>query len=148
MLLDTRHFGEINIDEDKVLYFEEGLIGFEDMKRYALIPNEDSENPFLWLQSIDTPDLAFAITDPFVFRKDYEIEISEKVKKQLEIEEKEDVVVYSIAVIPEDVNKISINLQGPLIINVKSKKGKQMILNTDQFPVRFFVFEDRIKNIE
>jgi flagellar assembly factor FliW len=148
MFLKTRHFGEIKIDEESILYFEDGLIGFDGMKQYILIPNGDEENPFLWLQSIDDPNLAFAITDPFLFRKDYEVEISEKVKEKLKIEQEEDVVVYSIAVIPEDIKKISINLQGPLVINSKSKKGKQIILNTDRYPVKFFIFEDKIKETE
>jgi len=142
MILNTRHFGKIEIDPEQILTFEEGLLGFESIRRYVLIPNPDKEVPFHWLQAVDDPDLAFVVTIPFLFKEDYEFDIPDKVIKQLEIEKQEDVVVYSIAVVPEDIRKMTINLQGPLIINGKNKKGKQIVLDDNTYSLKYRIFQE------
>ena len=117
MLLKTRHFGEIDIDENEVLSFEEGLPGFEGVKRYIILGNSEDEYPFKWLQGIDDPSLAFVVIDPLIIKKDYDFEIKENIIKLLSIEKVEDVRVYCIVVVPDDISKISMNLKAPVIVN-------------------------------
>ncbi len=142
MILNTRHFGKIEIDSEQILTFEDGLLGFESIRRYILIQNPDKEIPFHWLQAVDDPDLAFVVTIPFLFKEDYAFDIPDKVIKQLEIKNQEDVVVYSIAVVPEDIKKMTINLQGPLIINGKNKKGKQIVLDDNTYSLKYRIFQE------
>ncbi|QXM05166.1 flagellar assembly protein FliW [Crassaminicella indica] len=142
MILNTKHFGEIEIEQEKIITFEEGLLGFEDIKEYAMILNPDKEVAFHWLQAVNEPSLAFVITNPFLFKKDYDFYIPEKIVAALEIEKEEDVVIFSIAVVPQDIKKMTINLRGPLIVNTKNKKGKQIVLDTDKYPLKYFIFEE------
>ncbi|QEK11309.1 flagellar assembly protein FliW [Crassaminicella thermophila] len=142
MILNTKHFGKIEIDEEKIITFEEGLLGFEAIKKYTVIMNPDKEVPFHWLQAVEEPDLAFVITNPFLFKKDYDFYIPERIVDELEIQKEEDVMIFSIAVVPKELKNMTINLRGPLIINTNNKKGKQIVLDTDKYPLKYYIFEE------
>ena len=142
MLLKTKHFGEIEIDEKNILKFDFGLPGFEPCKKYILLGNEDEASPFKWLQCIDRSEVAFAIANPFLIVKDYDFELNDESAKNLEIEKSEDAAVYVIVVVPEDFKKISMNLKAPLIINGRNKKGAQIILDTDKYTVRHYILDE------
>lgn len=142
MLINTKHFGEIEVDEAKIITFKNGLPGFENVKKYIIIGEENAQSPFNWLQSVDEPKLAFVIINPFIIVKNYEINLDNGALKELEIEKEEDVLVYSIVVVPEDINKMSMNLQAPLIINARNRKGMQLILDTDRYGVRHYILEE------
>ena len=140
MKLDTKHFGEIEIGEEKIISFPEGIPGFEDQKRFVIINNHDSENPFGWLQAVDNGSLSFVVINPFLVKPDYDFVLSQSVEEKLKIRNEKDVAVYTIAVIPEDIKKITINLSGPVIINVKEKLGKQIILNDEKYSTKYYIF--------
>ncbi len=142
MILNTRNFGEIDINEDKIINFPDGILAFEDNKRFIIINNEDESNPFEWLQSIDDTDLAFVIINPFIFKKDYDINIPEKVVNKLKIESEKDVLIYSIIVVPEDINNITANLAGPIIININEKLGKQIVLEDKRYNSKHRIFDE------
>jgi flagellar assembly factor FliW len=142
MLLKTKHFGEIEIDENKIIKFEDGLPGFDKLKKYTLLYNEENESPFKWLQSVDEPNLAFVVIDPFYIKSDYDIEISEEIMAKLGIEKPEDVDIYSIVVVPEDITKMSTNLKAPVIINTNKSKGAQIILEADTYKIRHYILEE------
>lgn len=149
MILNTKHFGEIEIKDDRIITFEEGLLGFEDIKRYTIILNPEDNIPFHWLQSVDEPNLAFVITNPFLFKEDYSFDIPDKVVDQLEIKDKEDVAVFSIAVVPENMEEMTINLRGPIIINSEQQKGKQIVLEGAEIPLKYHIFKPSVaKNME
>jgi flagellar assembly factor FliW len=147
MLLNTKHFGEITVDENHILTFPEGLLGFESIKKYIFLSNPDPQIPFHWLQAIDDPNLAFVITNPFQFKKDYSFDIPEKVLRQFNIQKPEDILVYTIAVVPEDLQKMTINLRGPLIIHVGQKKGKQLILDGEEYSLKYYLFQPSAEEI-
>lgn len=142
MILETKHFGQIELDEDKILDFEEGILGFEDEKKFGLILNEDPESPFCWIQAIGNPDLAFALVDPFLIKKDYDFELNEEFVTALEIDNPSQVMVYAIVVVPEDLKDISMNLKAPIVINKENKKATQVILETDKYSVRHFIMDE------
>jgi len=142
MKLDTKHFGAIEVDEKGIIVFSDGLPGFESVKKFVLLGDSNEESPFKWLQSVDKPELAFAVVDPFMIKKDYDIEISGEISDRLGVKEVEDVVIYSIVVVPEDTSKISMNLKAPVIINMKMKRGAQVVLDTDRYNVRHYILEE------
>lgn len=142
MLLKTKHFGEINIDETRIVTFEEGIPGFEELKRFAVLYNGDEASPFRWLQCVDDGQIAFVVTNPFAIVADYDIEIPEEVTDNLDIERLEDVMVLSIVVVPDDINEMTINLKAPIVINTKNNRGIQVILDTDRYSVRHYIIEE------
>jgi flagellar assembly factor FliW len=140
MKIPTAHFGEVEIDESKILTFEKGLPGLEEDKRYALLSNEDSR-PVSWLQSLDHMEIALPVMDPFLICPDYSFDISPEYVDALAVEQIKDVYVLSILVIPQNVNAMTINLSAPIIINVKNSKGCQIILDDRKYRVRVPVSE-------
>lgn len=142
MILQTRYFGELDVKESEIIDFSHGLPGFDTVKRYILINNEEENSPFKWLQSIDDRMLAFVLINPFAVKKNYEIKLDDETLSELGIINEKDVEVYSIVVVPEDMNKMTMNLQAPLVINSRSKRGKQLILDTDRYGVRHYVLEE------
>jgi len=135
--LTTTNFGEIDIDESALINFEEGIPGFENVRRFALL--QDDEMIVDWLQGIDE-DIAFPVINPFAVKEDYEFKIPEGDINKLKIDRHEDILIYSIVVIPEDIKDIRTNLQAPIIINAKEKLGKQIILD-DRYPLRYEFYE-------
>lgn len=133
MKINTNYFGELEVDENEILEFEKGMLGFEELKKFVII--KDSEIFIEWLQSIEDTT-SFAIMDPFVADKNYSFELPEKIMKQLDIIDKEDVMIRTVVIIPEDITKIRTNLQAPIIINTKQKKATQIILD-DSYPIRY-----------
>ncbi|SCA62592.1 Flagellar assembly factor FliW [Chlamydiales bacterium SCGC AG-110-M15] len=125
-------------DQVKRIHFPEGLPGFESIKDFVLLTNEE-EAPFLWLQSTTIPNLAFISVDPFLVMSDYRPDIGDEDVEFLEIEKEEDVLILSIVNISNDPNEgTTANLVGPIVINWKTKRGKQVILqNHQEFSVKF-----------
>jgi flagellar assembly factor FliW len=142
MFVNTVNFGELEIKEEDILTFEDGLPGFESMQKYIIVSSEDGNPTFNWLQSVENPKLAFVIIDPAFFRKDYTVDIDDLTINSLGIITEEDVSIFSIVVVPEEVSRISANLKAPLIINLKTKKGKQVILDNDEYHVRHYIMEE------
>lgn len=142
MFLKTKYFGELNIDENEIIQFCQGLPGFEGVKRFVLINNEEEGSPFKWLQGVDEPKPAFVIIDPFSVKKDYEINLDDEILKELDIEKADDVLIYCIVVVPRDITRMTMNLQAPLVINVKNNMGKQLILDTNRYGVRHYIVEE------
>lgn len=137
MKITTNYFGELEIDKNEIIDFEKGILGFEGLNKFVLI--KDSEIFIEWLQSTEDTT-SFAVMDPFIADETYSFEISEKVLKQLNITEKEEVMIRTVVVIPEDITKIRTNLQSPIIINVKDKKAMQIILD-DTYPMRYEFYD-------
>lgn len=128
MIITTTRFGEIEIDPNQIITFEQGIPGFHDQKRFTIIPLEEN-SPFHFLQAVDEADLCFIITDPFVFYESYEFAIPESIQEQLKIRKQEDVAIWSVITILDGLDTATINLLGPIVINVNEKRGKQIILH-------------------
>lgn len=139
MKLMTEILGEVDYKEENVIYFSEGLYGFENCHRFILIDIAETEMPFQWLQSVEDESLSFVLTTPFAFHESYDFEIPEHVIKQLEISNTDELAIYSLVVIKENLEESTTNLKAPLIVNVHKNKAKQIILNED-FPYKYFLF--------
>lgn len=126
------------MQHNKSIHFPEGLPAFERVREFVIIANEE-EAPFLWLQAVSIPNLAFVTIDPFLVYPDYRPNISDDDVKALQIEKEEDVFILGIVNITNDPNEgITTNLVGPVVINWRKKLGKQVVLkNHQQYSVRF-----------
>jgi len=144
MELTTRYFGKIEIDEKEIIHFPQGLPGFLEHKDYYLI-SINEESPFIIMQSIDDKDIAFITIPPWYVRNDYEFEINEQVKKLLKIESREDLLILVISTVKEELSDMTVNLTAPLVINYRSRLGKQVILDDGKYPVKYPVFPEKIE---
>ena len=140
MEIETTRFGHVEIDENLIIALPEGILGFEDCKRYIILDHVDKESPFKWFQSIDDPSLAFVITDPLIFVPDYKAKIHKEELKGIELSDATKALIVVIVNIKRDHSEITINLQGPLVINPEKKLAKQSIMRTDDYSVRHVIF--------
>lgn len=148
MEINTASFGKIDLDESKIIHFQDGIPGFENEKRFTVILNEDIDNPFHYLQSVESEDLSFVIMNPFDIFPEYEFNIPQTSKEKLNIENENQVIVYTIVVVPKDIEKMTTNLQGPIIINTDEKKGKQIILDDNRYTTKHLLFHPNPKKGE
>jgi len=142
MIIQTKHFGDVEITEEDVLTFEYGIPGFDDLTKFVILGKTDVESPFFWLQSLEESGVAFVISDPFNYVSDYEAEIDTTMAKFLGIEDENDAIIYNIVTVPEDISKTSINLKAPLVINTKNNKGCQVILENEKYKFKHIIMED------
>lgn len=138
MQFNTTYFGEIDVQDNQVIHFDEGLPGFEDKKKFVLLNNYDTEDPvpFMWLQSVEDENLAFVVTVPFFMRPDYEFEIPSDVASNIGLTSPEQAGVYTICKISGKVDSMSFNLRSPIIINAENKKAIQLVLPDTRYSAR------------
>lgn len=137
MKIDTKYFGNIEIGEDKIIHFENGVLGFEDYKEYTILyDNEKEKSFFSWLQSIEESSLAFPIVNPFNVVENYNPQINDDMLESIGGIQDEDIVVFLMATIPEDVKQASVNMKAPLIINASSRKGVQIIVEGQEYEIK------------
>lgn len=141
MKLKTKNFGEVDVQEDKIITFEKGIPGFNQLKDYIIINDQEETSPFCWLQSIEEPALAFVLVNPFLVNPQYNPELPEAEVEKLGEAKPEDYTVLSIVKVPEEVEQMTANLMAPIVINLKTRKGKQIITNGDNALVRYKIFE-------
>jgi len=129
----TRHFGNIGVRQDQIIYLEPGLLGFSQYHRYVLIEHQ-RESPFLWLQCLDNPDLAFVVIDPSCLLTDYQPGPLATVIKEMEPEGHENLKVLVILTIPPGKPKeMTANLMGPIVVNLKTRQGKQLVVEDPRY---------------
>jgi flagellar assembly factor FliW len=141
MKLETTRFGSIDVADDKIIEFSEGLLGFPEMKKYTILSG-DEDSLFKWLQCIDDGALAFIIIEPDLFVENYSLDLCDKDVEGLKIKGPEDVHIITLVTVPEDPAKISANLQGPIVINHKEKLGKQVISSHPKHKLRYMLMQN------
>jgi len=139
MEITTKANGKKEVSEDKLLTIPEGLFGFEQYTKYAIIDSE--YEPFLWLQSIEDSNLAFLIVDPFLICGDYETDIDDELLLKIGIKKPEDIIIMTIVTVPGNGEPITANFQGPLVINKANKKCMQVILNDSRWTTKVNIIE-------
>ncbi|USK69975.1 flagellar assembly protein FliW [Peribacillus asahii] len=143
MHISTKFHGEIEINEADIFTFQGGIPGFEAEKRFTLLPL--NETPFCILQSISTPEVAFITTNPFDVFPTYEVNLSNDVLTDLQIQSEQDVTVFTILSVRDPFEQTTANLQAPIILNDKKKLGKQYIMKTDKYTPRHELFPSPVK---
>ncbi|WP_094396897.1 flagellar assembly protein FliW [Thermoanaerobacterium thermosaccharolyticum] len=146
MNIKTKNFGLVSYNEEDVLYFDDGIPGFEGLKSFILL-SVDEYTPFKWLQSLDDTNIAFVIIDPKVVVKDYKVEINEETVKLLDIKDLNHILVFAIVVIPDEIEKMTANLKAPIIINAENNKGMQILLDNDDYMIKHPILKE-LKNAD
>lgn len=143
MNVKTKHFGEIELDENKILVFDQGIMGFEDLKRYTILYDIDGgDKPDIsWLQCVDEPGLALPVINPLYVEANYNPTVEDEFLAPLGELNDENLLVLLVVTVPSDIKKTTANLKAPLIINSDTRKGCQVIVENSDYPVRLNIYE-------
>lgn len=142
MTITTKVFGEVTIDEERIINFPGGIIGFPDLTQFAMLHDEeDGVASIHWLQSIQEPGFAMPVMDPLIVKENYNPEVDDELLKPLgEIKPDELLVLVTVSV-PQDLTKMTVNLKGPIIINAGNRTACQAIVEGDEYKVKFPIYD-------
>ena len=133
MDIETTRFGRLSVEDERIMSFPGGLLGFPDHTRFALIQTGE-ENYFFWLQAVDEPNLAFVVTDPTIFFKDYDVPVREETQRELMIDDPSSLQCFVIC------NKVGDwltgNLLGPIVVNAQNRLAQQVVLTEKKWTTR------------
>ena len=141
--INTLRFGELEIEEQDVVTFEEGIPAFEDEHEFVVLPYEEG-TPYMFLQSMATPELAFLMTDPFVFFPDYSFELDDENMDRLDIKSMDEVLVCTLISVPRSgVADMTTNLLAPVVINRHTMQARQIVLEKTQYTTKHRLFPEK-----
>ena len=143
----TVRFGVLEVPESEQLEFGRGLLGFEHLKRFVHV-EIDAEQPFGWLQSLEDPQVAFVVSNPALFFPDYKVELDPRELGDVRPGPNERLLVLGICTLAESPALVTMNLQGPVVINQASRRGKQLVLNHSGFGTRHRLTEGIEKEVQ
>jgi flagellar assembly factor FliW len=123
-------------DDGALLTFPKGLVGFPSLTVFRLFEPKDAY-PLKFLQSVESKEVSFVCVDPACVKKDYEVPLGQEEAEALHLESPKEALILTLVVIPEDPRKMTTNLAGPLVINIKTRTGFQIVLNADKYPLQF-----------
>ena len=138
MQLETARFGMIDVDPDDVITFTQPIIGFQEYRRFILLP-ASADGMVKWLQSTESGDLAFLLMNPRDVVADYRVKLGELELSELAVSSIDELDVYTLLVVPEDPSKVRTNLKAPILINPKLRLGRQSVLERGEYPIQFFL---------
>lgn len=148
MKIQTTRFGELEIADSSVITFNKGIPGFEESKKYVLIPaDEKGESPFFFLQSIEKEEVSFFLVDPFSFFKEYDIKLKDQMVEKLELESPTDAIVLTTVTAKGEIKDATTNLKAPLIINNSKQLGMQIVLDNKDYMIKQPLFQDSEKAV-
>ncbi len=142
MRIETARFGVLDASEEGIFTFPMGLLGFAKHKRFVVLDHSD-DSPFKWMQSVEDGDLAFIITDPLFFRRDYHLSVRRAELQVINPATVDDLVVSVIMTVPTDPSEMSANLLAPLIFNMSNRMGMQYVLTDHRYPVKYYVMREQ-----
>jgi len=134
----TTRFGEIELDEARIMEMRGGVLGFEHLRRYLLLAHHE-KTPFMWFQSIDDGAIAFVVINPQVVKLDYEPVIGDDDVELLEIASLEDITLMAIVTIRSNPVTVSANLRAPIVINSRKRLAKQIVLENPEYPIQYYL---------
>jgi flagellar assembly factor FliW len=143
MKINTRIFGEVEVSDDKVITFENGILGFPEMKKFTLLHDEEKGTGagIRFLQSVEEPGFAMPVMDPLIVKPDYDPQVDDELLANAGNLTDENILVLVTVTVPSDLTQMSVNLQGPIVINVEERKACQLIVENGDYPVKFPIYE-------
>lgn len=138
MQIDTSRFEKIDIDENKIITFENGMLGFERVKEYIIVEQKNSD--FCWLQAVKMGALAFPCIQPNKICEDYVANVDESICRELGLENDDDAFILCVVTVPRDVSQATVNLRAPVVINTANRKAAQVVLENNNYDVRHLLF--------
>ena len=143
--ISTSRFGEIEVDEKKIVHFKNGIPAFESEHEFIILPYEEN-SPYYFMQSVNSPDLAFLLTIPFLFFPEYTFEIDDETIKELEIKNYDNVFYYSMITIPNaSIRYMTANLLAPIVLNSDNMQAKQVVLEKSNYTTKHRLFPEAAK---
>lgn len=141
MKVNTTRFGELTVNNEDIINFSEGLLGFESLTQFFVVDPGDS-TLILWLQSIEDASIAFPIIEPKIFKPDYVAKLLPADMAAVKLESITDAKIYSILTIPSDITTMSANLKAPIVINNSKKIAKQIVLQDNKLSVKYEMYKE------
>lgn len=143
MKVNTSRFGTVDVADTDIVEFSDGLLGFEGLKRFFIVDPAD-DTLILWLQSVDSAEVAFPILEPKLFKGDYKVRLSANELRSLKIDSttSKDTLVYCILTIPHDVSAMTANLKAPIVVNTSSRVARQVVLQENEYSVKFSMYRE------
>ncbi len=148
MKITTKLFDEIEVDEEKLITFPQGIIGFPELTDFLLIHDSESEGGIRWMQSIQEPAFAMPVIDPLIVMPDYNPSIEDDLLKPLGDVKEENTLVLVTITVPHEIEKMTVNLKGPIVINGENRKATQIIIEDDKYLVKFPIYQILKDNME
>ena len=139
---ETKHFGSLAYDPSTVLTFPVGLPGYREYTQFILLNNEDRDSAFSWLQSVQDGEIAFTLMDVYRLLPDYNPVVDPEELTDLGEITEGSLDIYNVAVIPDDINEMRVNLRAPVVINTATKLGKQVICMGEEYPIRYMIAQE------
>ncbi len=139
MIVNTTRFGPIEVSNDDLLEFSEGLLGFNDLEKFVLLDDPNDEI-FAWLQSCDEPSIAFPVLEPELFEDNYNLELSKSDLQSLSATEDSNLRSFCIITIPEDPARMTANLKAPVVVNIEKRLARQCVLQNNKLEIREPIF--------
>jgi flagellar assembly factor FliW len=137
MIYQSTRLGAFDLKDEDILHFPEGLFGFENEKKFVLLPlSPKIESPMQWLHSLSNPDLTFVVTDPHLYLPDYKLFLTEDDKRVIRLDFGAEVVVLIIITIPANPMEMTGNLVAPIVINLQKRVAKQFVLTNPEYDTR------------
>jgi flagellar assembly factor FliW len=147
MKVETSRFGTLDISDEEIVRFSEGLYGFENETEFTLLPfNPNVESPMEWMQSLTSTHLAFVVTDPYLYVPDYKLKLSEEDRKRIELEGDDLYLTRTIVTIPKNYSEMTANLIAPLVINKDKGIAKQFVLTNMDYDTRHYLLPEEVRN--
>lgn len=143
MKINSRVFGEVEIDQSKIIEFVNGIVGFPELTEFALISNneENIDSPIKWLQSMQDGEVALPVIDPLLILPDYNPQVEDEWLKSLGELSAENLLVLVTVTVPKNITGMSVNLKGPIIIQVDQKKACQVIVDGEEYALKYPIYE-------
>jgi flagellar assembly factor FliW len=138
--MQTTRFGKVEIDDSQILTLPSGILGFSNEQHFVLLNDEEPESPFQWLHSMTTSDLAFVVMTPTYAYPDYHINLNEDHLRKLDAGSAEQVQIRCILTMARELSDITINLQGPLLLNLDKRIGLQLVIPDGKYNTRHPLF--------
>ncbi len=146
MKFETTRFGTLEIEDNLIIEFPDGLYGFENETRFTLLPfNPNVDSPMEWMQSLISPHLAFVITDPYLYVPDYKIKLLGEDKRKVKLQAEDSFLTRCIVTIPENYTEMTANLIAPVVINSKKGIGKQFVLTSMEYDTRHYLLPEEMR---
>lgn len=133
MIVQTSRFGSVEVDQERVITFSRGILGFPRYRQYVLIQPEP-ESTFYWLQSVEVADLAFVVTDPLLFVPDYQVPLREETRQDIGLADLSEANV--LVIVNKVADWLTANLQGPLVIHATTRAAAQVVISEKKYQTR------------
>ena len=139
MVIQTTRFGKVQVEQEDLLNFQEGILGFNTLKKFVLLDDPNDEI-FAWLQSCEAPDIAFPVLEPELFSDSYKVNLSKSDLEALNLTKQEKLNFFCIITIPDDPTQMTANLKAPIVISTSAHMGRQCVLQDNNLAIREPIF--------